>query len=187
MSKIKALILLSVVAVAAILGTTLTVFASDNENENSSPCQGPLRFRFLSDLTEDQRTQLKAKVQEFKAEIKAMLEDWGVEVPEFQGPQMRGPGLLSDLDEGERTALKEMIQDMKETGATWQEIREAIAEEFGIEVPEFQGLHMRGRGHRFHRPHRFHGPSNQKWSNGTSQMRQLDNHSENPSFLIFLT
>ncbi len=84
MNKTKALIILSVVAVAAILGTTLTVFASDYENESSNPCQELHRRGFLAELTDEQRAELKAKVQEFRAEIKAMLEDWGVEVPEFQ-------------------------------------------------------------------------------------------------------
>ena len=81
----KALILLSVVAVAAILGSTvLAASASDNGEKSSCPYN-----RRLYDLTDEQREAIRQKVQEMRAagasreEIQAtiteMLQEWGIE------------------------------------------------------------------------------------------------------------
>jgi len=152
--KSKALILLSVVAVAAILGSmVLPTYALGDEERNRG-----LPPPWLDDLTDEQREAIEQKVQEMReagasreeirAEINAMLEEWGVEVPEFHGPT---PPWLGNLTDEQRAEIDQIVQDMKEAGATREEIKAAVdakLEEWGIEVPECphpcaQGMHPR--------------------------------------------
>lgn len=89
--KSKALVLLTVVAVAAILGSmVLIVYASDSGEE--SIC--------LRNLTDEQVEAIRQKVQEMReagasqeeirAEITVMLQEWSVEAPECHGPRVQG-------------------------------------------------------------------------------------------------
>ena len=103
--------------------------------------------RFSLQLTDEQKTALKAKIDELKeagathAEIReaigAELEALGVELPE------RGLGRLGSLlTEEQQTALKAKIDALKEAGASREDIRAAVdaeLEALGIERPERRG------------------------------------------------
>lgn len=108
-------------------------------------------------LTDDQRTAIREKVQELRdngatreeirTEVGTMLEDWGIEVPERTGERSgRSDGPFADLSEEQRAAIRETIKTMREDGATREEIRTAVLQEHGIELPEQRSpRHRRGR------------------------------------------
>lgn len=135
------------VTVSAILGgIALTVYASDNGEGSSGPCN----------LTDEQREAIKLRVQELReagatreeirAEITAMLQEWGIELPAFQH---RRELWLGSLTEEQRAEIRQIVQDTRE------ETRAKITaklEEWGVEVPEFQGPP----------PHKCYGPP-QPW------------------------
>lgn len=91
--------LISVIAVAAVLGTIMvTVYANGEDTATNDETEGgclPLRrggIGWLSNLTDEQRAELQTMREEFQDAVKAKLEEWGVEVPAFQG-QMGFGGL----------------------------------------------------------------------------------------------
>ncbi len=120
-------------------------------------------MRFSDQLSEDQRNTIKEKVEslceqgasreKMHAEVKNLLEEYGVEVPEdFNDfPGRRGPkpgrGLreFSDqLSDEQRTAIREKAKTMHEHGDSREEIHTEIGKmlkEYGIEVPEDFGEH----------------------------------------------
>lgn len=91
---------------------------------------------WMGQLTEEQRTQLKAKTDELKAagakpaEIRAAIAElckgWGIEPPKAGG--QRGGGIMKDLTPEQRQQVKAKVQEMKAAGAKPEEIRAAIQE-----------------------------------------------------------
>ncbi len=119
---------------------------------------GPGLDMISDQLTEEQRTAIKDKIEsmreegadrkEIQKEVHAMLESYGVEVPEhaFRGPRGgRQPGwkfLAKDLSDEQKTAIKDKVESMKEEGADRKEIHEEVRkmlEGFGVEVPDHFG------------------------------------------------
>ena len=110
------------------------------------------QHRFLTQLSEDQRAEIKEIVEsmrgeeatreEIRAAVDEKLEEWGIELPEGPSPGFGrgGVGPLHDkLTEEQRAEIKEMVESMGEGEATREEIRAAVdekLEEWGIEVPE---------------------------------------------------
>jgi biotin operon repressor len=156
--KVKALILLSIVMVAAILGNiALTTYASGNEEgKKSSQWRGPA---WLASLTEEQKVMIKAKIQELReagtsrekirAEIRAMLEEWGINVTELRGLPLRWRVALTNE---QRDEICQIAQEMKKAGASREEIKAAIdqkLQEWGINVTELQHPNLHGH----HGPH----------------------------------
>ncbi len=120
--------------------------------EKSGPragCDGP-----CADLTDAQRAEIRAKVQELKGngatreEVRAavgeMLQGWGVELPDRTGerPRVRRPGLrrlCAGLTEDQRAAIRTKVETLKAEEASPEEIRAAVREmlvEYGVELPE---------------------------------------------------
>jgi uncharacterized membrane-anchored protein len=114
------------------------------------------RQKWMQTLTEEQRTQLQAKMKEMRAagktreEIKAavaeMLKGWGVEMPQGQAAKGHGKGqqqgmgrqVMEKLTPDQRAQLEAKVNEMKAAGKTPEEIRAAIAEllkGWGIEAP----------------------------------------------------
>ena len=139
------LILTSVLILSAISGgTILTTYAFDNQG--GRPCKAP----FYSDLTDEQKEEIKTIVEELredgasreeiKAAVDSKLTEWGIEVPEFKnGAKRRHPPFLNDLTEEQREEIKDIVQDMRENGASREEVKAAVDSkltEWGIEVPE---------------------------------------------------
>lgn len=94
-----------------------------------------------SQLTEEQRTELKTLVdglkesdtskEDIRAAVKAKLEEWGVERPER--------GLDALLTEDQEVAIRVLVEWLQVEGKTREEIRAAVnnqLEEWGIERPE---------------------------------------------------
>jgi len=172
--KSKALILLTMVAVSALLGgIALTTYAADNGEENSNGFPewfngrmmagirgvsrgGPRgwergEFGFPFDLTDEQRAEIRqivgdmreagASREEIKAAIDAKLEEWGIEAPQCRGPDPQGfrgapPPWWDDLTEEQREEIRQVVENM--SAETRTKI-DAKLEEWGVEVPGFQG------------------------------------------------
>lgn len=101
-----------------------------------------------SELSEAQRTELRQLVQslreqgksreEIQAEVKALFESWGMDVPRrpLRPGKKRGLNPQWDLTPEQRATLRETVQSMRQEGATCQEIRKAVQEwlqKWGIE------------------------------------------------------
>ena len=147
MRKQLTLVLMLALAIAMV-GTALT-YAGGRGFRSGGPRQGDgqnLRDR----LSEEQQTALHEMVTDMREtgatreEIReargAMLEEFGVELPENWGERKgRGLDLRDSLTEEQRTALHEKVTEMKEAGATREEIHEArreMLEGYGVELPE---------------------------------------------------
>jgi hypothetical protein len=98
----KALLLTSLLVVAAIIGGVfLPVYSIDNQEEsNGFPRHsGPRGPPWMCDLTDDQKVTLRdlvegmkddgATKEEIREAVHQQLADWGIDVPKFKGP--RGP------------------------------------------------------------------------------------------------
>jgi hypothetical protein len=126
--KTKTITLISLIAVAAIVGTImLTVSANEEETstaeETSIP---PLRWSqsWISALTDDQKAELEAMQEEFHSAVQAKLEEWDVEIEQ---------GWMCNLTEEQRTELHTMRHDFDEA------VKEKL-EEWSVEIPEVNGV-----------------------------------------------
>ncbi|MFH1007875.1 MAG: hypothetical protein V1800_10300 [Candidatus Latescibacterota bacterium] len=109
----------------------------------------------LSSLTEEQRAAIRETISTMEAEgaspeeIRAAVsQEYGIELPERRGPPYGGgAGPFSNLTEEQRAAIRETISTMEAEGALPEEIRAAVSEQYGIELPERRGpRHGRGEG-----------------------------------------
>ena len=119
MRKTKAYLLLSVVAAVAVFGVLVfSVSASEDvtteEEEIPLPLFCGFRNHWLDSLDDDQLATLKQMIEENRAEVKAQLEEWGVEIHE--------------LDDEQREILKTMIEE------NHAEVKEQL-EAWGVEIP----------------------------------------------------
>jgi len=160
MRKQLTLVLMLALAVAMI-GTALT-YAGGRGFRSGGPRQGD-GLNLRDSLTEEQHTALHEKVtemreagdtrEEIRETRRAMLEEYGVELPENWGARGgHGLNFHDSLTEEQRTALHEKVTEMREAGATHEEIRAARGEmlqAYGIELPENWG-ERRGHGLNLH-------------------------------------
>jgi hypothetical protein len=133
MRKSKALALLSFVIAAAVLGIVVLSVSATGDATASEGDPAPAFWRrfcngWLDSLDDSQRAQLQALVEENRGEVMALLDAWGVELPEFQGPR----GLRSSLSDEQRDELRTMRQDFRDA------VR-AKLDEWGVDAPEFHG------------------------------------------------
>ena len=113
---------------------------------NQSSFRGP-----FANLTEEQRAAIRETIKTMREsgatheEIRAaVLAEHGVELPEKSGPRHRRGrfglrGLGDELTDEERAEIRATVKEMRESGATREAIRAAVAEMlegFGIERPE---------------------------------------------------
>ena len=110
-----------------------------------------------SELTQEQADELKALIesmrtaeaspQEIHEAVAAMLDEWGLDAPQMQGPRNWAYGPWAGFTEEQRDELRTMIETMRELGAEPSEIHDAIKAklmEWGIELPPMQGPGPRG-------------------------------------------
>ncbi len=115
--------------------------------EQSGPHQG--HFPWMSQLTDDQKEQIQqlieslresgATQEETRDAVNVKLEEWGIELPEDMAGQPRLPPWMSQLTDEQKEELQQLIQSLRDSGATQEEIRDAInakLQEWDIEVPE---------------------------------------------------
>lgn len=104
--------------------------------------------RFMEQLTEDQREEIRQMVTEMReagatreeihAAVHAKLEGWGIEIPDHPGRGHRRQ-VMEQLTEEQREELHQMVMEMREADATREEIHAAVREKlqaWGIELPE---------------------------------------------------
>jgi len=100
---------------------------------------------WMSQLTDEQKEQIQqlieslraseAAPQEIRDAINAKLQEWGIELP---APPSREPPWMSQLTDEQKEEIQQLIELLKASGATPQEIRDAInakLQEWGIELP----------------------------------------------------
>lgn len=122
--KTKALVLLSMVVAAAVLGIIIFNVSASDQTPNDETEYGCYRFRHhrLPNLTDEQQEEMQSMIEKFRADIESKLEEWGVEVPSFQGE--RGLlGLLSNEQEEELQTIREGFKDQVA----------ALLDEYGVE------------------------------------------------------
>ena len=103
---------------------------------------GPWGECFGADLTEEQRKTVREKIREMRGQgaareeihtaVAAMLETYGIELPDF----------LGQLTQEQRKSMRKKIGEMKREGASCEDIRAAVREmieEFGYDWPEPAG------------------------------------------------
>ena len=88
-----------------------------------------------SRLTEEQKQQLKAKVEEMKeagasqeeikSAVRELFKSWGIK-PENQGNQSPGRNVRGNLTEEQQQMVKAKIEEMKAAGASQEEIKSAV-------------------------------------------------------------
>ena len=121
------------------------------------PFTRPRGKGIFSQLTDEQRKELHEEIktlreqdasrEDVKAAVKAILEGWGIELPEnweqmpgfrpFRHGQMR---FMRQLTEEQRKQVRDKIKELRDQGATREEIHTAIREllkQFGIEPKSF--------------------------------------------------
>jgi Spy/CpxP family protein refolding chaperone len=128
--KTKVVVLISVIAVAGVLGAVMfTAYANGEDTSTNEETNGiclPLRrgrMGWLSDLTDEQRAELQTMREEFQSVIQAKLDEWGVQIE---------PGWLANLTDEQRTELQAMTQEFRD-------VVKAKLDEWGVELPEFKG------------------------------------------------
>ena len=128
--KSKVVALISVVAITAILGTLMLTASANGEDTtttvetksvNPSVMWG--RMGWLSNLTDEQRTELQTMREEFQSAVQAKLTEWGVQIE---------PSSSAKLTDAQRTELQTMRQEF--TDAV-----KAKLDEWGVKAPEFNG------------------------------------------------
>jgi Spy/CpxP family protein refolding chaperone len=137
--KSKVVALVSVIAVAAVLGAVMFPACANSEdtstneeidvastNEETGNVCPPLRtggMGWLCDLTNEQCAELQAMSEEFRNAVQAKLAEWGVEIEH---------GWLANLTNEQRAELQTMRQEFR------NEVK-AKLEEWGVKIPAFNG------------------------------------------------
>ena len=118
------------VAITAILGTLMLTASANSEDTTTTDETKSVnpsfvwgRMGWLSDLTDEQRTELQTMREEFQSAVQAKLTEWGVQIE---------PCWLRNLTDEQRTKLQTMRQEFRDAV-------KAKLEKWGVELPEFNG------------------------------------------------
>lgn len=150
-SKIR-LGIVSGLLILLVMGLTRMSVAQERRGDH----RGFPGQRFVwTQLTEEQRTELRALIgelreqgverEEIRQAVREKLKGWGIEVPEggegrhgFRRFGRGQFGFRGQLTEEQRKILRDKIEELRDQDASRQEIREAIVklmEEWGIDRP----------------------------------------------------
>ena len=140
----------------ALTGPSAILYAiAQQQGAAPDPQLPPRDSPWMSQLTDDQKTEIQQLTQSMKDAgaspqkigdaVNAKLQEWGIQPPECSGGQptdstrpLRDPPWMSRLTDDQKTQIQQLIQTMKDSGATPQNIRDAInskLQEWGIELP----------------------------------------------------
>jgi DNA-binding transcriptional regulator YhcF (GntR family) len=115
------------------------------------------RLAAIPELSDEQRQAVQKKVtqmreagksrEEIHMEVRQMLRDYGVEIPD-RPPRREGrAAFMAGLTEEQREAVHEKIEEMRKAGASREEIRAAVGEmleAYGIDLPVRSGQMLKG-------------------------------------------
>jgi predicted nucleic acid-binding Zn ribbon protein len=106
---------------------------------------------WMGQLTDDQKTEIQSLMQsmrdsgstqqEIMDEVNAKLQAWGIQIstpPQHSTNSTQQPPWMSQLTDDQKTEIQNLTQSMKDSGATQEEIRDAMdakLQEWGIELP----------------------------------------------------
>ena len=127
----------------------MTILSAMAQNQGTNPQLPPRDSPWMSQLTDDQKAQIEkltqslkdsgATQQQIRDAINAKLKEWGVQIPEPPADYAREPPWMSQLTDDQKTEIQQLIQTMKDSGATPQEIGDAVnakLQKWGIQIPE---------------------------------------------------
>ncbi len=149
-------------AVILLLAVTMATVTVANARRGPHALRG-MAADMSTTLTEEQRAAIQEKTtemreagasrKEIRETVAEMLGEYGIEVPDAWFNRLgKGNHLCPDLTDEQRAAIREKVAEMKETGASREEIREAVAEilkEYGVELPDRQSSRRKSkRGNR---------------------------------------
>jgi DNA-binding transcriptional regulator YhcF (GntR family) len=149
MQRNKMIIVISLLALVILVGgifSTLNVFGVEKDDDGlKRRCKVPNPWMY--DLTDEQRQEIRdlleelresgATIEEVKEAIDLKLTEWGIEIPN-KGMRQRQPW-MPELTDEQREEIKQLIEELKESGASREEIKEAVDAklvEWNIEIPE---------------------------------------------------
>ena len=123
--------------VVALTGPSAILYAiAQQQGTPPDPRLPPRDPPWMSQLTDDQKAQIEKLTQSMKASgatqqqindaINAKLKEWGIELPEPPAGSAREPPWMIQLTDDQRAQIQKLIQSMKASGATQQQIRDAI-------------------------------------------------------------
>ncbi|MGD9401867.1 MAG: hypothetical protein PVF95_06335 [bacterium] len=151
------------VILVTLFAVTVIAVAMGHADRGDGRGQGQGRGHggFFGQMTEEQRGALHEKVEEMREAgadreeireaVNAMLESWGIEVPERpsregregrRGEHMHHPPFFDQLTGEQKAELRGLIDGMREAGASREDVHAAVREKlegWGIEVPERPG------------------------------------------------
>ena len=109
------------------------------------PEPGQVPPGLLASLTADQQAEIQQLIADLKAQdatpqeirdaVRQKLEEYGVTMPQREGPP---PGLLASLTADQQTEIQQLVADLKAQDATPAAIRDAVVQklqEYGVTVP----------------------------------------------------
>jgi len=155
MKRTKGLILVSLLAMAVVVGSSSIILSAVAQGETSP---GPQRglSPWMSQLTDDQKAQIQQLVQsmkdsgatpqEIRDAVNAKLQEWGIQLPERSGGQHQLSPWMSQLTDDQKAQIQQLVESLRESGASPKEIRDAVKatlEGWGIEAPERVGRGQR--------------------------------------------
>lgn len=151
------------VILVTLFAVTVIAVAMGHADRGDGRGQGPGHGHggFFDQVTEEQRDAIHEKVEEMREAgatreeirdaVDAMLEGWGIEVPERpgrgggegkRGQRPHHPPFFDQLTEEQKAELRGLIDGMREAGASREDVHAAVREKlegWGIEVPERPG------------------------------------------------
>jgi DNA-binding transcriptional regulator YhcF (GntR family) len=144
--KVSFLLLMAFIAIYFLLPPS--VYSQAFQRHGGQHIGPPQVLQNLSSEQKEELLSLIAEMRESGASreeisdaVHAKLAEWGIELPEGK-PGRHGMlpwGVLQQLDEDQKAELKVLVDEMRESGASREEISDAVQAklaEWGIELPE---------------------------------------------------
>jgi len=160
-NRTKGLILVSLLVIGVVLTSSTIILSALAADQGTAPDpQAPPRDPpWLTQLTDAQKQEIQqlmdslrqsgATTQEARDAVDAKLQEWGIQLPELSGGQPTNstlpphdPPWMSQLTDTQKAQIQQLVQSMKDSGATPQEIKDAVnakLQGWGIQVPQDNG------------------------------------------------
>jgi len=139
---------------------SIALYALDisNTQSNSTCPQPPLRMAsqsgtppWMANLTDEQQQTLNETVKNLQASgatreqirtaVNELLTQWGINIPQQTDTPRPEPPWMANLTDEQKQTLQDTVEKMKASGATPEQIRNAVDEllmQWGVEIPQCQ-------------------------------------------------